>query len=86
MIIAMRASNIISIFYSQFHHHHHHHWFDSPTWALAFLRIICQLKYPIVASLDFVTRVFSIVGLSAPCPTPSYPGGPMFYVRVVSLS
>jgi hypothetical protein len=25
-------------------------------------------------------------GLSAPRPTPGYPGGPMFYVRVVSLS
>jgi hypothetical protein len=26
------------------------------------------------------------VGLSAPRPTPRYPGGPMFSVRVVSLS
>jgi hypothetical protein len=67
-----------------FHHHHHHH--DSPTWALAFLKSFCQLKYPAVASSDFVTRVFSGVGLSAPRPTPGYPGGPMFSVRVVSLS
>jgi hypothetical protein len=37
---------------------HHHHWLDSPTWALAFLRNFCQLKYPAIASSDFVTRVF----------------------------
>jgi len=29
---------------------------------------------------------FSSMGLSALCPTPSYPGGPMFSVGVVSLS
>jgi hypothetical protein len=33
-----------------------------------------------------VTIVFSMVGLSAPRPTPGYPGGPMLSVRVVSLS
>jgi hypothetical protein len=44
-------------------HHHHHHWLDSHTWALAFLRSFCQLKYPAIASSDFVTRVFSRVGL-----------------------
>jgi hypothetical protein len=65
---------------------HHHHWLDSPTWALAFLRSFCQLKYPAIASSDFVTRVFSRVGLSAPRPTSGHPGGPMFSVRVVSLS
>jgi hypothetical protein len=43
-------------------------------------------KDPAIASSDFMTRVFSRVGLSALCPTPSYPGGPMFSVRVVSLS
>jgi hypothetical protein len=59
---------------------------DSPTWALVFLRSFCQLKYPVIASSDSVTRVFSRVGLSAPRPTPSYPGGPKFSVRVVSLS
>jgi hypothetical protein len=69
-----------------FIHHHHHHWLDSPTWALAFLRSFCQLKYPVIASSDFVTRVFSRMGFSAPRPTPGYPGGPMFSVRVVSLS
>jgi hypothetical protein len=37
-------------------HHHHHHWLDSRTWALAFLRSFCQLKYPAIASSDFVTR------------------------------
>jgi hypothetical protein len=31
-------------------------------------------------------RVFSRVGLPAPRPTPGYPGGPMFSVRIVSLS
>jgi hypothetical protein len=65
--------------------HHHYYWLDSPTWALAFPRSFWQLKYP-AASSDFVTRVFSRVGLSAPRPTPSYPGGPMFFVRIVSLS
>jgi hypothetical protein len=33
-----------------------------------------------------VTRVFTRVGLSAPRPTPGYPGVPMFSVMVVSLS
>jgi hypothetical protein len=55
-------------------------------WALAFLRRFYQLKYPPIASSDFVTRVFSRVGFSAPYPTPGYHGGPMFSVRVVSLS
>jgi hypothetical protein len=48
------------------HHHHNYHnynRFDSPTWALAFLRSFYQLKYPAIASSDFVTRVFSRVGL-----------------------
>jgi hypothetical protein len=72
--------------YKQNIHHHHYHWLDSPTWALAFLRRFCQLKYPAIASSDFVTRVFSRVGLPAPSPTPGYLGGPMFSVRVVSLS
>jgi hypothetical protein len=44
------------------------------------------MKYPAIASSDFVTRVFSRVGLSAPRPIPGYPGGPLFSVRVVSLS
>jgi hypothetical protein len=39
-------------------YHHHHHSLESPTWALAFLRSFCQLKYPAIASLDFVRRVF----------------------------
>jgi hypothetical protein len=39
-----------------------------------------------IASSDFATRVFSRVRFSAPRPTPGYPGGPMFSVRVVSLS
>jgi hypothetical protein len=67
-------------------YHSIHHWLDSPTWALAFLRSFCQLKYLDITSSDFVTRVFSRVGLSAPCPTYGYPGGPMFSVRVVSLN
>jgi hypothetical protein len=68
-----------------YHHHHHHQWLDSPTWALAFLRNFCQLKYLSIASSDFVTRVFSRVGLSAPRPTPGHPGGPIFSLRVLSL-
>jgi hypothetical protein len=71
---------------SHYHHHHHHHWLDSPTWALVFLRSFCQLNYPAVASSDFVTKVFSTVELSAPRPIPGYPAGPMFSVRIVSLS
>jgi hypothetical protein len=67
-------------------HHHHHHWLDSPTWTLVFLRSFCQLKYPAIASSDFVTRVFCRVGLSPSRPTPGYPKGLMFSVRVVSLS
>jgi hypothetical protein len=65
---------------------HNHHWLYSPMWALALLRSFCQLKYPATASLDFVTKSLSRVGLSAPCPTPGYTGRPMFSVRVVSLS
>jgi hypothetical protein len=64
----------------------YHHWLDNPTWALAFLRSFCQLKCLAIAFSDFVTTIFSRVGLSAPRPTPGYPGGPMFSVRVVSLS
>jgi hypothetical protein len=60
-------------------HNHHHHRLDSPTWALAFLISFCQMKYPDIASSDFVTRVFSRVGLSVPRPTPSYPGGPLLH-------
>jgi hypothetical protein len=66
--------------------HHHHHRFDRPTWALVFLRSFCQLKYQAIASSDFVTRMFSRVGLSALRPSPGYSGGPIFSVRVVSLS
>jgi hypothetical protein len=65
------------------HHHHHHHRLDSPTWALAFLRSFCQLKYPATASSDFVTRVFSKVGLPAQ-PTAILEGD--VSVGVVSLS
>jgi hypothetical protein len=54
--------------------------------ALAFHRSFCQMKYPAIASSDFVTRVFPRVGLSAPRRTPGYTGRPMFSVRVVSLS
>jgi hypothetical protein len=49
-------------------HHHHHHWLDSPTWALAFLRSFCLLKYPAIAS-DFVTSLFQ-VGVVSPTPKP----------------
>jgi hypothetical protein len=60
------------------HHHRHHHWFESPKRAVAFLRSFCQLKYPAIASSDFVTRVISWVRLSAPRPVPCYPEGPSF--------
>jgi hypothetical protein len=66
--------------------YHHQHRLDSPTWALDFLRSFCQLKYPAIASSDFVTRVFSRMGLSTPYPTPGYPEGLMFSVSIVSLS
>jgi hypothetical protein len=71
------------------HHHRrrrhgHHHWLDSPMWALALEA--SAIFHSAIASLDFATRVFSRVGLSAPHPTPGYPGEPMFSVRVVSLS
>jgi hypothetical protein len=49
---------------------HHHHWLDGPTWALAFLRSFCQLKYPAIAPSDFVTRVFSRVGVVSPTSNP----------------
>jgi hypothetical protein len=66
--------------------HHHHHWLECPALALAFLRSFRQLKYPAIASSDFVTIVFSRMGLSAPRPTLGYPGEPMFSVRVFSHS
>jgi hypothetical protein len=68
------------------YNYHHHRRLDSPKCAVAFLRSFCQLKYPAIASSDFVRRVFSRVGFSAPRPTPGYPEGPMFSVRVVSLT
>jgi hypothetical protein len=66
--------------------HSHHHWPDILTWALAFLRSSCQLKYPAIAFSNLVTRAFSRVGLSAPRPTPGYPEEPVFSVNVVSVS
>jgi hypothetical protein len=68
------------------HHHHHHHRLDNPTWALAFLRSFCQLKYPAIASSDFVTRVFSSVGLSAPRQTPAILEGRCFLSGQSSLA
>jgi hypothetical protein len=65
---------------------HNHLWLDSPTWTLACLRSFCQLKYSAIAPSDFVTRVFSRVGLSAPSPIPGYHGRSMISVRVVSHS
>jgi hypothetical protein len=50
-------------------HHHHHHRLDSPTWALAFLKSFCQLKYPAVASSDFVTSLFQ-GGIASTTPNP----------------
>jgi hypothetical protein len=47
----------------------HHHWLDSPTWALAFLRSLCQLKYPAITSSDFVTSL-SQGGVVSPTPNP----------------
>jgi hypothetical protein len=65
---------------------HHHNWLDSPTWDMAFLRSFFQIKYPAIASSNFVTTVFSRLRLSAPSPTPGYPGGLMFSIRVVSVA
>jgi hypothetical protein len=58
--------------------HHHRHQFKSPTWALAFLRSFYQLKYRFIASSDFMTRVFSRVGLPAPHPRPAILEGRCF--------
>jgi hypothetical protein len=63
----------------------HHHWLDSPTCALAFLRSFCQLKYPAIASSDFVTSLFR-GGVVSPTPNPRLSWRAMFSVRVVSLS
>jgi hypothetical protein len=35
---------------------------------------------------DFVTRVVSSVGLSAPRPTPGYPGGPLVHYLVLIIA
>jgi hypothetical protein len=37
------------------HHHHHHHWHDSPLWALAFLKNICNSSLFNATLLQFVT-------------------------------
>jgi hypothetical protein len=50
--------------------------------VLTFPRSVFQLKHPAIASSDFVKKLFSRVGLSAPCQIPDYPGVPMFSVRV----
>jgi hypothetical protein len=39
-------------------YHHQQQQLNSPTWALAFLRSFCQLKYPAIASSDFMTSLF----------------------------
>jgi hypothetical protein len=52
--------------------HYRHHWLDSPTWALAFLRSFCQLQYPAVASLDFVTSLYQ-GGVISPTPSEDTP-------------
>jgi hypothetical protein len=36
-------------------HHHHHHWLDSPMWALALLRSLCQLSFSITKFVQFFT-------------------------------
>jgi hypothetical protein len=49
-----------------------------PTWALAFLRSFCQLKYPAIASSDFVASIFQD-GVVNPTPThPDIPEGQCF--------
>jgi hypothetical protein len=53
--------------------------------AQVFLRSFCQLKFSAIASSDFVTRVFSRVGLSTPRPTPGYPRGLMYSVSLNRL-
>jgi hypothetical protein len=82
---AAAAASTIATASGEIVHHHHHIISSTALWGPPPPRSFCQLKYPVSAS-DFMTRVFSRVGLLAPLPTPSYPGGPMFPVRVVSLS
>jgi hypothetical protein len=63
----------------------HHHWLDSPTWALAFLRSFCQLRYPAIASSDFVTRVYSRMGLSAHAQPPAILEGQTKHCRAHTI-
>jgi hypothetical protein len=63
----------------------HYHWLNSPTWALAFVRSFCQLKYPAIASLYFVTSLFQ-GGVVSPTPNPRLFWRADVSVRVVSLS
>jgi hypothetical protein len=77
--------SVPSSFSYRIHHHHHHHH-DSPTWALAFLRNFCQLKYPGIASSDFVTRVFSRVWFLAPRPPPGILEGRCFLSGLFTLA
>jgi hypothetical protein len=61
------------------YHHHHYHWLDSPTWTLAFLISFCQLKYPAIASSDFMTSTFSSVSFQPHAQPPvSTPEGRCF--------
>jgi hypothetical protein len=60
----------------------HRHRLDSPTRAVAFLRTFCQLYI----FFTFRDKSLSQGGFVSPKPNAGYPGGPMFSVRVVSLS
>jgi hypothetical protein len=84
--LVTKSEEAIAGYFSSQKLHRHHHWLDCPTWTLAFLRSFCQLKYPDIASSDFVTRVFSRVGLSVPRPTFGYSGGPMLLSAMSPLA
>jgi hypothetical protein len=50
--------------------HHIHNWLDSPTWALAFIRSFCQLKYPVFFRFRdkcFCLYVLYFIAYSASC-------------------
>jgi hypothetical protein len=69
---------------NEIYHHHHHHWFDSPTWALAFLRSFCQLSFSIATFLQFFTPKVLISWITSSSHLSL--GLPIFLIPVGSVS
>jgi hypothetical protein len=78
-----RWTYVASLIPLDFHKHakynmvyNHHHWQSSPFWARAFLRRFCQICYPILTCLYFVTIFFFLPSKVVSLASNHKPGGP----------